>query len=155
MGALSKLRSLVTTQHVPESGNTRIATGAMKSSATALTVVAKGNQQGSTALTLAVNTIGQKHFTQAAGDRLAQELGLIEGWADQQVLANKIITSASGHYTRGTKAMNDSAKKIATANQTVALDSATTQHGMARDHVATSMQVAMKQSAYGGAGWSA
>ena len=156
MGALINVfKSGMTRKHVPESGDTRLATRSMESSANALTVVAKGNQQGSQALRLAVHTIGQKRTTQATTDQLGKQLGLIEGWADQQVQANMAIAAAAAHYTRGTKAMNSSAKILAKTSQTTAVDSATTQYDMYRDHTKASMQVTMKQSAYGGAGWSA
>ena len=155
MGALSLIRSAMTRQHVPESGNTRIATGSMKDSASALAVVAKGNQQGSAAMTLAVNTIGRQSFTQSANDQLSKELGRIEGWADQQVIANMAIANAATHYARGTKAMNSSAKIIAKTKQTVAVDNATAQHEMSRDHMMASARITMKQSAYGCSGWSA
>ena len=155
MGALSLIQSAMTRKHVPESGNTKMATRSMESSVNALAVVAKGNQQGSQALRLAVHTIGQKRTTQASTDQLGKQLGLIEGWADQQVQNNKAITAAAAHYTRGNKAMNNSAKVIATTNQSAAVDSATTQYEMYKNHTAASMQVTMKQSAYGGLGWSA
>ena len=155
MGALNLIQSAMTRKHVPESGNTKLATRSMESSVNALAVVAKGNQQGNQALRLAVHTIGQNRSTQATTDQLGKQLGLIEGWADQQVQANKAITAAAGHYTRGTKAMNNSAKILATTNQVAAVDSATAQYEMYKNHTAASMQITMKQSAYGGLGWSA
>ena len=155
MGALNLIQSAMTRKYVPESGNSSLATQSMGTSARAMTVAAKGHKEGAQTMALAVTTIGRTKTTQAASSELAKRLGQLEYWADQQVLHGKQIKAASAHYLRGTKAVTESAKTIADTSQKVGVINADAQYSIFKGHSAAQMDIQIKQSAYGGAGWSA
>lgn len=156
MGALKNvLKSAMTRKHVPEGCDTAIATQSMGTSVKALAIVAKGNRAGSQAMVLAANTIGKTRNTQAATGEVAKRLGQVRGWADQQQMLNSAIKAGAADYLRGSKAQADSAKVLAKTSQEVAVLNSAAQYDMYKGHHAAGVQVAINQSAYGGAGWSA
>ena len=155
MGALSLIQSAMTRIHVPEVGNTALATRSMGNSASAMEVLAKGNQQGNQAMKLAVHTIGQKRSTQATTAQLGKQFGQVKGWADQQATLNKIIKDGAADWARGSKFQADSAKVIAKTSQDVAIGNSEAQYTTYKGHSAANVAVAVNQSAYGGSGWSA
>ena len=155
MGALTNVFQSMTRKHVPESGNTAIATQSMGTSVKALQVVAKGHREGSQAMVLAANTIGKSHNTQAATAEVQKKLGQIRGWADQMEALKPIIEAGAKDYARGTVHQVSMAKTLAKTGQTVAILNSSAQYEMYKQHYAAAQQVGVNQSAYGGAGWSA
>ena len=155
MGALSKLQSAVTRKFVPESGSTALATQSMGVSAKTLEIVAKGNGEGSRAMVIAANTIGKHHNTQAATAEVGKRMGRIKAWADQMEMLKPIIEAGAKDYARGTLHQTSMAKTLAKTSQTVAILNSGAQYDMSKNHQSAGIQVAINQSAYGGAGWSA
>jgi hypothetical protein len=156
MGALTAaISSAMTRRHAPESGNTGLATQVMGTSVKALDIVAKGNKEGAQALTLATNTIAKNRSTQAATSEVAKKAGQLKGWADQQEALKPMINAMAKDFERGSKAQTDMAKTIAKTTQNVGVLNAEAQYEMFKGHSAASTKIAVAQSAYGGAGWSA
>lgn len=156
MGALTTvLKSAITRKHVNEAGNTALATQSMGTSVKALEIVAKGNREGSQAMVLAANTIGKARNTQAATGEVAKRMGQIKGWADQQEMLKSVVEAGAKDYLRGTKAQTSAAKTLAKTTQEVAVLNSAAQYEMYKGHHQAGVQVAINQSAYGGAGWSA
>lgn len=155
MGALTNAFQSMTRKHVPESGSTALATQSMGTSVKALAIVAKGHREGSQAMVLAANTIGKKHNTQAATAEISKKAGWVKGWADQQEMLKPKIEAMAKDYARGTKAQTSMAKTLAKTSQEVAVLNSGAQYEMYKGHHAAGMEIAINQSAYGGAGWSA
>jgi len=155
MGALSLIQSTMTRKHVSESGSTGLATQSMGTSVKALEIVASGNRAGSQAMVLAANTIGKKNQTQAGSAEVGRRMGQVKRWADQMEALKPMIEAGAKDFARGTKAQTSMAKTIGQTTRDMAVLNSATQYDMYKGHAAANVQLAVNQSAYGGAGWSA
>ena len=155
MGALTNVFQSMTRKHVPESGNTAIATRTLDISAKSLAIVAKGNVQGARSLSFAQALVTKPRVTQAAMGAIAQKAGHVEEWARDMAIMKPIVDKMTASYVKGAKDQIDISKKLAKAGQTVAVLNSEAQSEISFAHRQASAQTTYAQAAYGGQGWSA
>ena len=155
MGALTNvLKSAMTRKYVPEESSTALATRSMGTSVKAMEILRRPDE-GSKTMRIATSVIGAKHSKQETVVALGKQLGQLEAWAKQQAMLNKQIKLGAAHYIQGTKSMTDSALTIAETSQKVGVLNSEAQKKAYNGHTESQLNIAINQSAYAGAGWSA
>lgn len=154
-GLISRITQSLTTKHVPESGDTSIATQSMGTSASALALVAKGNKDAAKTMVLATTMAGKKTNNQQASDALADRVGAIKAWMQNQELIGAQVDEGAKYYKKGINRLIKTAETIGDLSRDVAISSAQTQDEMNFEHRKASAQVRISQEAYSGGGFSA